>query len=90
MLGDNVLSGQDNNPARKIMDVANIFPYPDYNPPSLYDDLALVKLVSDVPLSRSILPACLPQPQYMLDRKKTVTVTGFGQLGAVGINTFMN
>lgn len=83
MVGDRVLSTQE-NPKRQIMEVKEIHAHPEYKPLLLYNDLALIKLTSDVTLSRSIIPACLPQPQYRFDKKGTVTVTGFGQLGAIG------
>ncbi|XP_035705967.1 serine protease snake-like isoform X2 [Folsomia candida] len=82
MVGDRVLSTQE-NPKRQIMEVKEIHAHPEYKPLLLYNDLALIKLTSDVTLSRSIIPACLPQPQYRFDKKGTVTVTGFGQLGAI-------
>jgi len=37
--------------------------HPDYQPPALYNDIALVKLANSVAFNISIRPACL-YPQY--------------------------
>jgi hypothetical protein len=83
MLGDRVLSKSENK-ARVLVDVEEIIIHPEYKPPVVYNDIALIKMKSKVNLSRSILPACMPQPEDRLDKIKHVIITGFGQLGALG------
>jgi hypothetical protein len=83
MLGDHVLSKSENK-ARVLVDVEEIIIHPEYKPPVVYNDIALIKMKSKVNLSRSILPACMPQPEDRLDKIKHVIITGFGQLGALG------
>ena len=45
----------------KIRNIAEVLQYPDYNYPSAYYDVALVKLSEPVPLGERIWPICLPK-----------------------------
>ena len=44
----------------KIRNIAEVLQFPDYNYPSAYSDVALVKLSEPVPLGERIWPICLP------------------------------
>ena len=44
----------------KIRNIAEVLQFPDYNYPSAYYDVALVKLSEPVPLGERIWPICLP------------------------------
>ena len=44
----------------KIRNIAEVLQFPDYNYPSAYCDVALVKLSEPVPLGERIWPICLP------------------------------
>ncbi|KAJ0170072.1 hypothetical protein K1T71_014678 [Dendrolimus kikuchii] len=70
--------------------------YPSYNPPSKYDDIALLELNKDVPLDENTVPACLPFGVKI--NETIVTATGWGvtqyrgffsnQLQKVNLNKF--
>ena len=45
----------------EIRNIAEVLQFPDYNYPSAYSDVALVKLSEPVPLGPSIWPICLPK-----------------------------
>ena len=44
----------------EIRNIAEVLQFPDYNYPSAYSDVALVKLSEPVPLGERIWPICLP------------------------------
>ena len=47
----------------KIRNITEVLQFPDYNYPSAYSDVALVKLSKPVPLGPSIWPICLPDSE---------------------------
>ena len=47
----------------KIRNITEVLQFPDYNYPSAYSDVALVKLSKPVPLGPSIWPICLPKAE---------------------------
>ena len=47
----------------EIRNIAEVLQFPDYNYPSAYSDVALVKLSEPVPLGPSIWPICLPKSE---------------------------
>ena len=47
----------------EIRNIAEVLQFPDYNYPSAYSDVALVKLSEPVPLGPSIWPICLPKAE---------------------------
>ena len=59
-------------------DVIEIIPYPQHNPRTYNNDIALLKLNTDVKFSEFIFPICLPTKQH--DELK-VTITEFGRTG---------
>lgn len=67
-----------------IVDVESSIVHPKYLEGLFYNDLAVIKLSKAVPFSKAVRPVCLGQPEFRLDRRHEVTVTGFGQLGALG------
>ena len=66
---------------RVVLKIAEYIIHPGYKKPSSYNDIALVRLERKVTLSRAVLPACLPQPQYRLENKQNMTTLGWGLLG---------
>ncbi|ODM90663.1 Serine protease snake [Orchesella cincta] len=81
LLGDRRLSTRQ-DATRIERKVLEIYVHPEYKAPLQYNDIAIIKLESDVPFSRSVLPACLPDPADRLDRTLSVEVSGWGQTGA--------
>lgn len=72
-LGDNQLDGasgtyQDHEVLRGVL-------HPDYHPPSLYNDIALLELKSPVTFSKTIKPACLHQKD---SAPETLLALGWG------------
>jgi len=61
-----------------------MFVHPKFKPPLQYNDIAVIKLETNITISRAVLPACLPDPQDRLDRTLSVEVSGWGQTGAFG------
>ena len=59
-------------------DVIEIIPHPQYNPQTFNNDIALLKLSTNVEFSEFIYPICLPTKQH--DELKVV-MTGFGRTG---------
>ena len=47
----------------KIRNISEVLQFPDYNFPSAYSDVALVKLSEPVPLGPNIWPICLPKSE---------------------------
>ena len=47
----------------EIRNIGEVLQFPDYNYPSAYSDVALVKLSEPVPLGPSIWPICLPKSE---------------------------
>ncbi|XP_063898853.1 serine protease snake [Helicoverpa armigera] len=43
----------------QIYDIAQVIPYPDYEPPSMYDDIALLETTSRIRYNAEVAPACL-------------------------------
>ncbi len=70
---------------RVIVKIVEYIPHPDYVKPLTYNDLALLRLERKVNLSRSVLPACLPQPSFRLESRIDLGTTGWGQLGTAGM-----
>ncbi|CAL8074531.1 unnamed protein product [Orchesella dallaii] len=81
LLGDRKLSVRQ-DPTRIEKKVLEMYVHPEYKSPLQYNDIAIIKLESEVPISRAVLPACLPDPVDRLDRTLSVEVSGWGQTGA--------
>ncbi|XP_012228499.2 trypsin 3A1-like [Linepithema humile] len=47
-----------------IVDIKKMIRHPDYKPPVMYADIALIELVDAVTFTTSIRPACLFQPHF--------------------------
>uniref|UniRef100_A0A667X0U6 pancreatic elastase II n=1 Tax=Myripristis murdjan TaxID=586833 RepID=A0A667X0U6_9TELE len=60
---------------------AKIFTHEDYN---TLHDIALIKLSSPVTFSDTIMPACLPDPGFVLPHGAPCYVTGWGRLSTSG------
>ncbi|KAL0108950.1 hypothetical protein PUN28_014214 [Cardiocondyla obscurior] len=64
-----------------LITIKNLTRHPDYTPPAMYADIALIELTNDVPFSTSIRPACLYQQYDTVPTKAWVSgwgVTAFG------------
>lgn len=71
-------------------DIEEIIPYPKYNPPSKYHDIALMKSKPEFVLSRDIRIACLNLEDDIREMK--LTAIGFGKTGSTdssGSDTLM-
>lgn len=66
----------DTNDQSKVYGVKQIIKYPQYNPPSKYNDITLLELDRDIPLSKYIVPACLHTGDLVEETK--VSATGWG------------
>lgn len=64
----------DNEPL--TFDIEDIIVHPDYHPPDLYNDIALLKLRGRVIKSNTICPACLWQSPDIVSNG--LTATGYG------------
>lgn len=67
-----------------------MFVHPNYRPPLTYHDIALIKVDRKINLSKSVMPACLPQAKHDLLRNisgQIFTASGFGVTGAGGTTT---
>lgn len=64
--------------------VTNIIKHPQYNAPSSYHDVALLKLESKLTFSSSILPACLQTTKELTTAQKSLTALGWGKIDFVG------
>ncbi|XP_011693964.1 PREDICTED: serine protease snake-like isoform X2 [Wasmannia auropunctata] len=58
--------------------VKNIISHPDFNPPALYADIALVQLTDAVTFNSAIRPACLYHEYDILPKNTLVWVSGWG------------
>jgi secreted trypsin-like serine protease len=64
--------------------VSKIIKHPNYKPPSQYNDIALLKLKSNIQFSKSMLPACLNTVFDVKPRTSKLTATGWGLLAFAG------
>ncbi|XP_022818812.1 serine protease snake-like [Spodoptera litura] len=74
-----ILKRDDDQRMWHIYDIVQIIGHPDYQPPSKYHDIALLKTGKDIMFTDSVLPACL-----LKDPSKEATVaiaTGWGTMG---------
>jgi secreted trypsin-like serine protease len=61
-----------------LFNVAEIYQHPDYNRKTLSNDIGILRLDRDVPLSERILPICLPSKFHNAERAQA---SGFGRTG---------
>lgn len=83
LLGDITLDDGTTG-SRVILNISEYIKHPEYKPPLSYNDIALLKLDRKVNITRSVLPACLPEPEKRFDRKANVSTAGWGKLGFGG------
>jgi len=70
-----------------MLGVSNVFVHPNYQPPQTYHDIAIIQMSKKIKLSKSIMPACLPQAEDDLLKKiseKNFTAAGYGITGVGG------
>ncbi|XP_077370346.1 suppressor of tumorigenicity 14 protein homolog isoform X2 [Festucalex cinctus] len=76
LLGQHVLSRANEwTVRRKVM---RLVAHRDFNQLTLDNDVALMELDSDVPLSQHIWPICLPSPAYQFPAGQEAWITGWG------------
>lgn len=97
-LGDlNINSNKDDADVQEYT-VAEQIVHPEYKPPKIYNDIALLKLDRRVNFTKSVRPACLQVDEQLNDNKLIATgwgVTEFGgerseQLMKVTLDLFTN
>ncbi|KAM4711335.1 coagulation factor X-like [Anableps anableps] len=70
------------NAALHVVDA--IVSHHGYSPETYFNDIALIKLATPIRFTRYILPACIPEADFMekvLMRQSEALVSGFGHLG---------
>uniref|UniRef100_A0AAY4B716 pancreatic elastase II n=1 Tax=Denticeps clupeoides TaxID=299321 RepID=A0AAY4B716_9TELE len=50
----------------------------------IVNDIALIKLETPVPVSDTVTPACLPEPEFILPHDESCYVTGWGRIKTGG------
>ena len=82
LVGDIRLEPENGTPSNNRMNhmIEKIYIHPEYKPPLKYNDIALIKLRTNVKLSKSTRPACLPQAEDRIDRLLHVKAAGWGLL----------
>lgn len=56
--------------------------HPNYKEPSVYDDIALVRIAEKLRLGHNLRPACLPQVNTESENPgSVVTAIGWGKVG---------
>ncbi|XP_059056611.1 serine protease snake-like [Achroia grisella] len=78
MVALGVLARSDLEKEGLIFEVKRIIPHPEFKPPSKYNDIALLEVDREIPLTRSIQPACLDVDE--MDDHQGATATGWGAL----------
>uniref|UniRef100_A0A1B6DCK7 Peptidase S1 domain-containing protein n=1 Tax=Clastoptera arizonana TaxID=38151 RepID=A0A1B6DCK7_9HEMI len=63
------------------MDIVDIVIHPQYQPPSCYNDIALIKIADGVKLGPDLRPACLPIINAGDKPGHLATATGWGRTG---------
>ncbi|KAF9818370.1 hypothetical protein SFRURICE_017792 [Spodoptera frugiperda] len=77
------------NPEPVIVAIRRIHKHPDYRPPKVYNDIALLELVSDVKFRTEIRPACLWFQQDLRGHEKVIA-TGWGVVDTLLDEGFCN
>uniref|UniRef100_A0A4W6G5Q8 pancreatic elastase II n=1 Tax=Lates calcarifer TaxID=8187 RepID=A0A4W6G5Q8_LATCA len=70
--------------AAVFMGTANIIVHEKWNPLFIRNDIALIQLSSPVTFSDTIMPACLPDRDFVLPHGSPCYVTGWGRLSTDG------
>ncbi|CAL8113686.1 unnamed protein product [Orchesella dallaii] len=66
------------NPYRKVVSIAQHIVHPDYKPPLIYHDIALIRLSSPLDLDRYVLPACISTPIKAPRKNVLLEASGWG------------
>lgn len=67
-----------------IYNVSEIFKHPDYNTKTYNNDIGLLRLSSNVPLSEFAIPVCLPTKLHEND---SAIASGFGRTGRLTLSS---
>ncbi len=77
-------SQEGSNPNEVTRTVTQIISHPDYNPTTINNDIALLKLSSSVTFTQFILPVCLAATDSAFFNGTDSWVTGWGNIGSGG------
>ena len=64
-----------------LVSIEQIIRHPDYKPPMMYADIALIKLHRGIRFTASIHPACLHQQYDTMPTKSTISGWGVTEFG---------
>lgn len=64
-----------------IIGIKKMIRHPEYKPPMMYADIALIELVDAVTFSTSIRPACLFQQHYFTPTRAWISGWGVTEFG---------
>ena len=67
-----------------IRDVSVITNHPDYSPSNLVNDISIITLSSDISITRTISPICLPWKTTKTFAGDVATLTGWGRVSGGG------
>ncbi|KAM9342497.1 chymotrypsin-C-like [Pholidichthys leucotaenia] len=70
----------ENEAGSVYMNPSTIIAHESWNPFFIHNDIALIKLASPIKLTDNIMPACLPEPGYILPHDTPCYVTGWGRI----------
>lgn len=75
-LGDLNLEEENDGAKPQTVNVASVTVHPNYKPPQIYHDIALIKLARKVTFDKNLRPACLQVKREVYADK--VVATGWG------------
>lgn len=75
----------DDGPNRIQALIEKIYIHPEYNRPTKYHDLGLIKLDRSLTFNQFVYPACLPQPSKRLELINNTLTAGWGRLEFFGM-----
>lgn len=81
ILGDHDLETDDEMEDVQIREVVRSILHPNYEPPSVYNDLGLYLLNASVQFNRFVLPVCLNTAEMRLEAKEAIAI-GWGRTGS--------
>ncbi|XP_011687089.1 PREDICTED: serine protease snake-like [Wasmannia auropunctata] len=82
-IGFRNLMGHDTDFGTTVL-VKDTITHPDYNPPTLYADIALMQLTDAVTFNSAIRPACLYHQYDIVPKNTPVWVSGWGTMELAG------
>ncbi|CAL8124019.1 unnamed protein product [Orchesella dallaii] len=74
IIGERVLL----SPYQKLIHIADHIIHPEYEPPRIYNDIAILRLSTQLSLDRYVLPACIPTPLKAPRANSSLEACGWG------------